>query len=98
MTSMPYPSDLTDREWLILAPLLPPVKPGGRPRTVNLRTIYEWHLVPAPWRLRQAHAVAGLRPVVHRVNGLITNDKLCLSRTQKLRLSWQRMPPSYLQT
>lgn len=39
MTSIPYPSDLTDREWHILAPLLPPVKPDGRPRTVNLRTI-----------------------------------------------------------
>jgi putative transposase len=41
MTSIPYPSDLTDREWHILALLLPPAKPGGRPRTVNLRTIHE---------------------------------------------------------
>jgi transposase len=24
-------SDLTDAEWQILAPLLPPEKPGGRP-------------------------------------------------------------------
>lgn len=34
-----YPSDLTDSEWTILGPLLPPARPGGRPRTVNLRRI-----------------------------------------------------------
>jgi putative transposase len=28
----PYPSDLADAEWAILEPLIPPVKPGGRPR------------------------------------------------------------------
>jgi hypothetical protein len=26
-----YPSDLSDREWEIFAPLIPPAKPGGRP-------------------------------------------------------------------
>ena len=26
-----YPSDLSDREWQLLEPLLPPPKPGGRP-------------------------------------------------------------------
>jgi putative transposase len=34
-----YPSDLTDREWAILEPLIPPPKPGGHPRTVNLREV-----------------------------------------------------------
>ena len=28
----PYPSDLSDAEWAILAPLLPPPKPTARPR------------------------------------------------------------------
>ncbi len=27
-----YPSDLTDTEWALLAPLIPAAKPGGRPR------------------------------------------------------------------
>jgi putative transposase len=31
-----YPRDLTDQEWEILEPLLPPPKPGGRPHSVNL--------------------------------------------------------------
>ncbi len=32
-------TDLTDAEWLILAPLLPPEKPGGRPRTDARREV-----------------------------------------------------------
>ncbi len=34
-----YPSDLSDHEWALLKPLLPPAKPGGRPRSVDLRRI-----------------------------------------------------------
>jgi putative transposase len=33
-----YPSDLTDAEWEILEPLIPPVKSGGRPREVDMPT------------------------------------------------------------
>jgi putative transposase len=35
----PYPSDLTDEQWAVLEPLLPPAKPGGRPRSVDLRAV-----------------------------------------------------------
>ncbi len=34
-----YPSDLTDQEWAILEPLIPPAKPGGRPRTTDMREV-----------------------------------------------------------
>jgi putative transposase len=34
-----YPTDLTDEQWALLEPLLPPPKPRGRPRTVDLRLI-----------------------------------------------------------
>jgi hypothetical protein len=34
-----YPSDLTEREWALVAPLLPLAKPGGRPRTTCLREV-----------------------------------------------------------
>ncbi len=58
-----YPSGLSDREWAILVPLLPPSKPGGRPRSVDLRRILDgifqvlrsgcqWRLLPrdyGPW-------------------------------------------------
>ncbi len=39
MERQPYPSDLSDAQWRILEPLLPPAKPGGRPRKVNLREV-----------------------------------------------------------
>lgn len=52
-----YPSDLTDAEWTILAPLLPPPKRLGRPARVDrrevlnailyiLRTGCQWRYLP----------------------------------------------------
>lgn len=34
-----YPSDLTDEEWTLVAPSIPPAKRGGNKRTVSLREI-----------------------------------------------------------
>ena len=34
-----YPSDLTDAEWALVAPLIPPAKPGGNKRTVDIRAV-----------------------------------------------------------
>ena len=65
MTRPSYPSDLTDAEWGILAPILPAPKPGGHPRTVNLREVLNalrylvregcrWRAIPhdfgVPWQ------------------------------------------------
>jgi hypothetical protein len=36
-----YTTDLSDEEWQILAPLLPPEKPGGRPRKYPMREVYQ---------------------------------------------------------
>lgn len=36
---MGYPSDLSDTEWRIISRLLPAAKPGGRPRTTELRSV-----------------------------------------------------------
>lgn len=63
MPTIWYPSDLSDHEWQVLAPLLPPAKSGGRPRTVNLRRVLNgifyllrggcaWRMLPrdyGPW-------------------------------------------------
>jgi putative transposase len=57
MSRKAYPSDLTDKEWAVLEPLIPPPKPGGRPRTVNMREVLnailyvlrtgcQWDLLP----------------------------------------------------
>ena len=49
-----YPSDLTDEQWALLRPLLPPAKPGGRPRSVDLREVVNAMLyllrTGCPWR------------------------------------------------
>lgn len=59
----PYPSDLTDAQWQRVESLIPPAKPGGRPRSVNVREIINailyvlrsgctWRMVPhdlPPW-------------------------------------------------
>jgi transposase len=34
-----YPSDLTDAEWALVEPLIPPAKRGGGKRTVNMREV-----------------------------------------------------------
>ncbi len=54
MDRKPYPSDLTGEQWALLAPLLPPAEPGGRPRSVDLREVANAMLyllrTGCPWR------------------------------------------------
>jgi putative transposase len=53
----PYKTDLTDAQWTIVKPLIPPAKPGGRPREVDMREVLntllyqartgcQWELLP----------------------------------------------------
>jgi transposase len=50
-----YASDATDDEWSHVALLLPPPKPGGRPRTTDLRDVFDAILYMAStgcqWRM-----------------------------------------------
>ena len=50
-----YPSDLMEREWALIAPLLPPARRGGRPRTTDLRSVVDAILYMASsgcqWRM-----------------------------------------------
>ncbi len=39
MARKPYPSDLTDEQWAVLEPLIPPARPGGRPRKTDMRQV-----------------------------------------------------------
>jgi len=41
MSRARYPTDLTDRQWARLEPCLPPAKPGGRPRTTDVREVVD---------------------------------------------------------
>jgi transposase len=39
MARKPYPSDVTDGQWRLIEPLIPPAAPGGRPREVDMRAV-----------------------------------------------------------
>jgi putative transposase len=39
MKRKPYGYDLTDAQWAVLEPLIPPAKPGGAPRRVAMREV-----------------------------------------------------------
>jgi hypothetical protein len=54
-TRKPYSTDISDSQWSILKPLIPPSKPGGRPRTVDMREI-----INAIFYLRQLLVLANL--------------------------------------
>ncbi len=36
---LPYPTDLTDEQWAVIRPLIPPPKAGGRPRDTDMREV-----------------------------------------------------------
>lgn len=38
-SNLRYPSDMTDEEWALIGPLIPPAKKGGNKRTVNVRAV-----------------------------------------------------------
>jgi transposase len=40
-TKLRYPSDLTDDEWALVEPLIPPAKKGGNKRTVDMRGVVD---------------------------------------------------------
>ena len=53
----PYRTDLTDAQWNLMRPLIPPPKPGGRPRSTDMREVLntlisqgrtgcQWELLP----------------------------------------------------
>jgi len=64
MAQQGYPTDLTDGEWALLTPHLPPASPRGRPRVHSYRVILNaifylvrggcaWRLLPRdlpPWQ------------------------------------------------
>jgi len=39
MKRKPYPTDLTDKQWQKIEPLIPPPKPGGRDRKTDMREL-----------------------------------------------------------
>src|SRR5919202_256528 len=55
MSNHHYPTDLTDRQWDCIRPLVPAAKPGGRPRSLEMRAVINaiWYVVVTgcQWRM-----------------------------------------------
>ena len=63
MERTPYPSDLTDEQWALIEPHVPPERPGGRHREADMREVVnavlylnrtgcQWRAIPhdlPPW-------------------------------------------------
>jgi putative transposase len=93
-----YPSDLSDREWEIFAPLIPPAKSGGRPRKWPRRKILnavfyllrsgcQWRMLPRefpPWST--VHHYFRL----WRIDG--TREKINATLRERIRTSGGRNP------
>ena len=67
-----YPSDVTEEEWAVSAPLIPPARRGGRKRSVNIREVFngvlyilstgcQWRAIPKdlPPRSTLFHYLSG---------------------------------------
>src|SRR6202171_3689097 len=56
-----YPSDLTDEEWALVEPEIPPAKRGGNRRTVDVREVVNGLMyilsTGCQWRKRAVRAV-----------------------------------------
>jgi putative transposase len=87
-----YPTDLTDEEWAVLEPLIPPPRPGGRPRSTDMREVLNaiFYVLRGgiPWRMLP-HDFPPWKTVYHyfrtwRINGIweAMNEAL----REKLRL------------
>ena len=54
MTRSPYPTDLTDEQWTILSPLIPPPHRKARPRQAAMREVFNGMMyvlrTGCPWR------------------------------------------------
>lgn len=64
MRQKSYPVDLSEREWKLLEPMIPPAKPRGRPRQTDMREVInaifyvlrggiQWRMLPEgfpPWQ------------------------------------------------
>lgn len=64
-TNQLYPTDLTDCQWDCIKDLIPPAKPGGRPRTLEMRAVInailyivvsgsQWRMLPREYPVWQS--------------------------------------------
>lgn len=94
-----YPSDLTDAQWNLIRHLFPKAKPGGRPRTTNIREVINavffinrtgcaWRYLPGdfpPWKTVHRYFISfRALGIWKRVHDLLVKRLRGLSKKSKI--------------
>ncbi len=79
----PYPTDLSDKEWALLEPLVPAVKSGGRPARWERREIANFRTWRRDGTLEALHA--RLRERLRRTVGRATTPSAALIDSQSVK-------------
>jgi transposase len=98
MERKPYPSDLTDEQWGLITPMIPPEKWGGRTRCVDMREVLngilyltrtgcQWRAIPNDLPNRST-----IRHYYDRFRCDGTWEKIHDSFREKVRVSAGRQP------
>src|ERR1700758_3646681 len=94
-----YPSDLRDAEWARLEPMIPPARPGGRPRKTDMRAAMNAILyllrTGCPWALPAARRVSATlvvdsAAIQDRDGAGLVPDKI------RRRFPWLEVPDLYI--
>src|SRR4029079_18039601 len=87
------PSDLIDPEWERLAQLIPPAKPGGRPRKTDMRSamnaIFYLLRTGCPWRYLP-RGVFSPRSTVCNIFSAFQRDGVLAAIWEELRAAWRQ--------
>ncbi len=95
-----YPTDLSDAEWELVGPLIPPVTPGGRPALHQRREIVDalayWLRAGCAWRLLP-HDLPPWQTVYHywrlwRLEGRWERILAVLRERERVRLGREPTP------
>ena len=86
-----YPSDLTEAEWELVAPLIPPAKRGGNKRTVDLREVVNglMYVLSTGCQWRAIPKDLPPRSTLHDYLDVWSWDVAWLGRCRRLAKDWE---------